>query len=112
MSISSFYFLSETLIGLIYLNSIQCSEVHLEVNRMSTTELFCEYSQRFLVVNYFHKKAPLQILEWVLNTPLEIVGLRFLYVVHCAIWYRLYNLKNVKTTHGGMLILVKLQALA
>ena len=22
-------------------------------------------------------------------------------------WYRLYNLKNVKTTHGGVLILVK-----
>ena len=28
----------------------------------------------------------------------------------CAIWYHLYNLKNVKNTHGGMLILVKLQA--
>ena len=33
-----------------------------------------------------------------------------LYVVRCAIWYYLYNLKNVKNTHGGMLILVKLQA--
>ena len=29
----------------------------------------------------------------------------------CAIWYHLYNLKNVKTTHGGVLILVKLQDL-
>ena len=28
----------------------------------------------------------------------------------CAIWYHLYNLKNVKTTHGGMALLVKLQA--
>ena len=28
----------------------------------------------------------------------------------CAIWYHLYNLKNVKNTHGGVLILVKLQA--
>ena len=28
-----------------------------------------------------------------------------------AIWYHLYNLKNVKKTQGGMLILVKLQAL-
>ena len=26
------------------------------------------------------------------------------------IWYHLYNLKNVKNTHGGVLILVKLQA--
>ena len=29
-----------------------------------------------------------------------------------AIWYHLYNLKNVKDTHGGVLILVKLQASA
>ena len=27
-----------------------------------------------------------------------------------AIWYHLYNFKNVKHTHGGVLILVKLQA--
>ena len=32
-----------------------------------------------------------------------------LYVVRCAIWYHLYNLKNVKKTHGGVLLLVKLQ---
>ena len=25
----------------------------------------------------------------------------------CAIWYHLYNLKNVKNTHGGVLLLVK-----
>ena len=28
----------------------------------------------------------------------------------CAIWCRLYNSKNVKNTHGGVLLLVKLQA--
>ena len=32
------------------------------------------------------------------------------YVMCCTIWYHLYNLKNVKNTHGGVLILVKLQA--
>ena len=31
-------------------------------------------------------------------------------VMRYAIWYHLYNLKNVKNTHGGVLILVKLQA--
>ena len=30
----------------------------------------------------------------------------------CGIYYRLYNLKNMKKTHGGVLILVKLQASA
>ena len=27
----------------------------------------------------------------------------------CAIWYHLYNLKNVKKPHGGMSLLVKFQ---
>ena len=30
-------------------------------------------------------------------------------VMFCAIWYHLYNLKNVKNTDGGVLLLVKLQ---
>ena len=29
-----------------------------------------------------------------------------LHVMRCAIWYHLYNFKNVKNTHGGVLILV------
>ena len=32
--------------------------------------------------------------------------------ISCAIWYHLRNLKNVRNTHGGLLLLVKLQALA
>ena len=31
-------------------------------------------------------------------------------VMRCTFWYYLYNLKHVKNTHGGVLILVKLQA--
>ena len=27
-----------------------------------------------------------------------------------AIWYHFYNLKNMKNTHGGVLLLAKLQA--
>ena len=30
----------------------------------------------------------------------------------CAIWYHLYNLKTLKITQGGGLLLVKLQTLA
>ena len=33
-----------------------------------------------------------------------------LHVTLCAIWYHIYNLKIVKTTHGRMIHLVKLQA--
>ena len=32
--------------------------------------------------------------------------------MRCAIWYHLQNLKNMKNTHEGVLILVKLQASA
>ena len=32
------------------------------------------------------------------------------YVMRCAIWYHLYNSRNVKNTHEGVLTLVKLQA--
>ena len=35
-----------------------------------------------------------------------------LFVVRCAIWYHSQNLKNVKNTHGGVLISVKLQTSA
>ena len=31
------------------------------------------------------------------------------YVMRCAFWYYFYSLKNVKNTHGGVLLLVKLQ---
>ena len=33
-------------------------------------------------------------------------------VMFCTIWYHWYNFKNVKNTHGGVLLLVKLQASA
>ena len=29
--------------------------------------------------------------------------------MRCTIWYHLYHLKNVKNTHGGVLLLVTLQ---
>ena len=33
-----------------------------------------------------------------------------IFVMRCTIWYHLYNFKNLKNNHGGVLILVKLQA--
>ena len=32
--------------------------------------------------------------------------------MRCTICYRLYNLKDVKNSHGGLILLVKLQAQA
>ena len=39
-----------------------------------------------------------------------VTNLRMTIVMLCAIWYHLHNLKNVKNTHGGVLLLVKLKA--
>ena len=39
------------------------------------------------------------------NLSIRVLGSQ-LYVVCCAIWYHLYNFKNVKNTHGGVLLLV------
>ena len=33
-------------------------------------------------------------------------------MMRCVIWYHLYNFKKVKQIHGGVLLLVKLQAKA
>ena len=42
-----------------------------------------------------------------MHDPLTIFAIKnSSYVVRCTIWYHLYNLKNVKSTHGGVLLLV------
>ena len=54
----------------------------------------------FYRLMYSPYKAVLQIPKLILLT----------YAVVCAIWYHPYNLKNVKNSHGEVLLLVKLQA--
>ena len=41
---------------------------------------------------------------------LKSIFQKTMYVMRYAIWHHLYNLKNIKHTHGGVLLLVKLQA--
>ena len=44
------------------------------------------------------------------NTLFKTSPSRNITLMFCAIWYHLHNLKNVKSTHGGVLFLLKLQA--
>ena len=44
--------------------------------------------------------------RWIFHAP----AVARPYVMRWAIWHHLYNLKNVKNIHGGVLLLVKLQA--
>ena len=46
--------------------------------------------------------------EW--KQAFSISNSTILYEMCCAIWYYLYNLKNVKNNHGVVLLFVKLQA--
>ena len=57
----------------------------------------------------FKLKVVWQIHEYFKNILWRWFLQESLYVVCCAIWYHLYYLKKVKNTHGGMLLLVKLQ---
>ena len=46
-------------------------EVYLEPSRTSAMELLFKNSWQLLTVNYFLKKAPSQMFDWALNTPLN-----------------------------------------
>ena len=48
--------------------------------------------------------------QW--NCLLSQAKLSSLDVVLCPIWYHMYDLKNVKNTHGGVLLLVSFKLLA
>ena len=51
-------------------------------------------------------------LRWFVSAQgrFHLTNFNRVYVMRCAIWYHLYNLKNVKNTHGGVLLFVKMQA--
>ena len=64
---------------------------------MASTLLFCRHQE------IFQKKlidGIIGLLTWLIIAVL------------CAIWYHVHNLRNVKNPHGGVLLIVKLQASA
>ena len=77
----------------------------------------CAFKEKRKIFNLaqiiFHKEITGNSYHKVLRLylgHLYIIALTRINMVRCAIWYNFYNLKNVKNTHGGVLILVKLQA--
>ena len=51
-----------------------------------------------MLKSLFNKVAGLEVTT---QSKVKVGSYFFLDVVHCAIGYHLYNLKNVKNTHGG-----------
>ena len=59
-----------------------CSpETYLKPSRTPTMELFCENSYRLKAVNYFRKKGPSLMFDWVLNTPLQSHLYLFMFLI-------------------------------
>ena len=53
-------------------NSLSYSDEYLESSQTFTMEFFSENSLQLKAVNYFPKKDPSYIFDWVLNTPLVL----------------------------------------
>ena len=77
--------------------------------------LFCQlYRSQFWRTHrtFFEWFCLWNVLSFSCRTETKNRCFLWIYVMFCAIWYHLYNLKNVKKTHGGVLLLVKLQVKA
>ena len=48
------------------------NEAYLQPSRVSTRERFCENKYLLLTVNYFLRKAPSKMFDWVLNPSLFV----------------------------------------
>ena len=97
----------------------------LYMNCYDRTSQFCCYRKReslFAIMhNYFGRICYqgkesfflflLVFVFWLLGVFGTIFNVyKFTFVMFCAIWYHLNNLKNMKNAHGGVLLLIKLQA--
>ena len=78
---------------------------------------FLMYFHRYLLIGFylysFNDFAKIvENLSLIINQSLMHYGLTKLKTNEtlCAVWYHLYNLKNVKKTHGEMLLLVTWRA--
>ena len=45
------------------------------------------------------------------SSPAYCSHMKWAYVMLCAIWYHLHNSKDVKNTHGGVLLVLKVALL-
>ena len=62
----------------------------------------------FILFSYW--KRQMALLLQLHCSPIEKDKCLMAYLMLCEMWYHLSNLKNVKNTHGRVLLLVKLQA--
>ena len=91
---------------------IEISHLICNTNQMYGFYMKCNTGMKQVKLRKLSEKGTTLIYRTVSNSKgIELFFfLAIEYVVRCAIWYFLYDLKNMKNTHRGVLILVKLQA--
>ena len=87
------------------------------ISSLNSDKRFCQahLELRFRVCSSYRKRyKPLENIQCIPPIFFSITEshINAIYETLFEIWYYLYNLKNVKNTLGGMLLLVKLQAKA
>ena len=82
-----------------------CSLAH---GSIDVAEVFFQSHISLVNISLIPNIAP--PISWETLELLDSLSLPFPIVLHFTISYHLYNLKNVKNTHGGVSLLVKLQA--
>ena len=56
------------------------------------------------MLNQNHVKFNFLMPKSAFHANFFILSKYVIYVMRCAIWYHLHNLKNLKNTHGGVLL--------
>ena len=71
--------------------------------------VFFDSDAMSFIMKIFYNKPPMLAVEKVWFLIMQAFYAKFSksVLMLCAIWQHLYNLKNVKNTHGGVLLLVK-----
>ena len=120
-----------------WMNEIKSSDNENNPLSMMNHELFLQKDWSTKGIKPFFEPRPLSqnlslgFVDWICAVLLTILAINFftkityflsldilrnfqvrarIHLMRCAIWYHLHNLKNVKNTHGGVLLLVMLQA--
>ena len=101
------------------------TKLHLNLVKTSSRTMFPINIDLMLDFRRWHLKMQhgfkIKILNFIISNLKEIMSITRIslrsshlrknkFVMFCAIWCHLFNLKNVKNTHGRVLLLVKVQA--
>ena len=84
-----------------------------EIKTSENSDFYCKATIFSKLLNTRHKQTdvkaeyPFELVHTDFTSAINPIGKdAFKYVIFCSIWYHLHNLKNVKNTHGGVLLLV------